>query len=144
MQRLHSCMGLTSGLARWPMLRATSRAAVAGLRLSGERRARPGHVSAPDPCLCRGPLRPGTLLRPEPHSGGPGTHRGARHALLGAPDLYVQGSGVPLRRSEPDGASWDALSFFATWYPWACPRGGVRCHSPCDLEASYGCSAFIL
>jgi hypothetical protein len=52
------------------MSRATSHAAAAGLRLSGERRARPGHVSAPDPCLCRGPLRPGTLLRPVPHSGG--------------------------------------------------------------------------
>jgi hypothetical protein len=77
-------MGLTSGSARWPMLRATSRTAVAGLRLSEERRARPGHVSAPDPCLCRGPLRPGTLLRPGPHSGGPGTHPGGPTYPLGS------------------------------------------------------------
>jgi hypothetical protein len=62
-------MGLTSGSTRWLMSRAISHAAAAGLRLSGERRARPEHVSAPDPCLCRGPPRPGTLLWPGPHSG---------------------------------------------------------------------------
>ena len=86
MQRLHSRMGLTSGSARWLTLRATSHATVVGFRLSGERRARPGHVLAPDPYLCRGPLRPETLLRPGPHSGGPDvsprelrtrTHRGS-------------------------------------------------------------------
>jgi hypothetical protein len=63
-------MGLTSGSTRWLMLRAISCAAVAGLRLSGERRAKSGHVSAPDSCPCRGPPRPGTLLRPRPLSGG--------------------------------------------------------------------------
>jgi hypothetical protein len=72
-------------LGPWLMSRATSHAVAASFRLSWERRARPGHVSAPDPCLCWGPLRPGTLLRPGPHSGGPGmsprelrtrTHRG--------------------------------------------------------------------
>jgi hypothetical protein len=72
MQRLHNCMGLLSGSDRWLTLWATSHAAVAGFRLSGEHRARPGHVSAPDPCLCRGPLHPGTLPRFRPHSGGPG------------------------------------------------------------------------
>jgi hypothetical protein len=72
MQRLHSRMGLTSGSARWLTLRATRHAAAAGFCLSGERRARPGHVSAPDPCLCRGPLCPRTLPRLGPHSGGPG------------------------------------------------------------------------
>jgi hypothetical protein len=65
-------MGLTSGSTRWLMSRATSHVAAAGFRLSGERRARSGHVSAPDPCLCRGPPRPGTLLRPGPLSGGGG------------------------------------------------------------------------
>ena len=35
----------------------------AGLRLSGKWRARPGHVSAPDPCSYQGPPRSGTLLR---------------------------------------------------------------------------------
>jgi hypothetical protein len=72
MQRLHSRMGLTPGSARWLTLRATRHAAVAGFCLSGERRARPGHVSAPDPCLCRGSFCPGTLPRLRPHSGGPG------------------------------------------------------------------------
>ena len=84
MQRLHSRMGLTSGSARWLVSRATSHAAATGFRLSGERRARSGHVSAPDPCLCRGPLRPGTLLRPGPHSGAPGTHPGHLACLLGS------------------------------------------------------------
>jgi hypothetical protein len=34
----------------------------AGLRLSGKWRARPGHVSAPDPCSYQGPPRSGILL----------------------------------------------------------------------------------
>jgi hypothetical protein len=34
----------------------------AGLRLCGKRRARPAHVSAPDPCTHQGPSRSGTLL----------------------------------------------------------------------------------
>jgi hypothetical protein len=97
MQRLHSRMGLTSDSARWLMSRATSHATAAGFRLSGERRARPGHVSAPNPCLCRDPLRLGTLLRPGPHSGGPDmsprelqarTHRGPV-SLCGGPDPTV-------------------------------------------------------
>jgi hypothetical protein len=54
MQRLRGFMGLTSGSVRWLMSRATSHAAAAGLRLSRERRARPGHVPAPDPYSCRG------------------------------------------------------------------------------------------
>jgi hypothetical protein len=97
MQRLHSRMGLSSGSERWLTLRATSHAAATGFRLSGERRARPGHVSAPDPCLCRGPLRPGTLPRFGPHSVGPGmspwelwahTYRGPVF-LCGGPDPTV-------------------------------------------------------
>jgi hypothetical protein len=59
MQRPHSFRGHTSGPARWLMPRATSRVAAAGLRLSGERRARPGHVPAPDPHSCLGPPIPG-------------------------------------------------------------------------------------
>jgi hypothetical protein len=55
-----------------PLAYVISHAAATGFRLSGERRARPGHVSALDPCSCRGPLRLGTLLRPGPHSRGPG------------------------------------------------------------------------
>jgi hypothetical protein len=96
-KRLHNRMGLTSGSTRWLMSRATSHAAAASFRLSGERRARPGHVSAPDPCLCRGPLHPGTLLRPGPHSGRPDmsprelqthTHRGSVF-FCGGPDPTV-------------------------------------------------------
>jgi hypothetical protein len=67
-------MGLTSGSARWLMSRATSHAAAAGLRLSGKRRARPGHVPAPDPYSCRGPPRFGTLPRPGPYLEGPGAY----------------------------------------------------------------------
>jgi hypothetical protein len=40
------------------MSRARRHVAAAGLRLSGERRARPGHVPAPDSYSCRGSLRP--------------------------------------------------------------------------------------
>jgi hypothetical protein len=85
MQGLHNRMGLLSGSARWLTLRATSHAAATGFCLSREHRARSGHVSAPDSCLCQGPLRPGTLPRLGPHSGGPDmsprefrahTHRG--------------------------------------------------------------------
>jgi hypothetical protein len=112
MQRLHSRMGLTSGSARWLTLQATNHAAAAGFCLSGERRARPGHVSAPDPHLCRGPLRPGTLSRLGPHSGGPDmspreprarTHRGSVF-LCGGPDPTV----LP-----------------GTYYP-SLPRGALR------------------
>jgi hypothetical protein len=91
MQRLHSRIGLTSGSARWPLSRATSHAAAAGLHLSGERRAWPGHVSAPNPCPCQGPPRPGTLLRPGPCSGGPGTHPGDPTCLLGSSRLVPTG-----------------------------------------------------
>jgi hypothetical protein len=76
-------MGLTSGSVRWLMSRATSHVAAASFRLSGERRARPGHVSAPDPCLYPGPLRLGTLLRPE-FSGDP-------TCLLGSSELVLTG-----------------------------------------------------
>jgi hypothetical protein len=93
-------------------LQATSHAAAVGFCLSGERRARPGHVSAPDPYLRRGLLRPGTLPRLGPHLGGPGmspqelrvrTHRGPT-SLCGGPDPTV---------------------FPRTYYP-SLPRGALR------------------
>jgi hypothetical protein len=84
-------MGLTSGSTRCLMLRATSRTVVAGLRLRGERRAKSGHVSAPDPCPCQGPPHPGTLLRPGPLSGGPGTHSGDPTCLLWSSGLVLTG-----------------------------------------------------
>jgi hypothetical protein len=95
MQRLHGYMGLTSGSARWLMSQASSHVAAAGLRLSGERRARPGHVSAPDPCLRRGPLRPGTLLRPGPYLEGPGAHPRDPACLLGSSGLVRTGVRCP-------------------------------------------------
>jgi hypothetical protein len=110
MQRLHSRISLTSGSARWLTLWATSHAAVAGFCLSGERRARPGHVSTPDPCLCRGPLRPGTLPRLEPHSGGPDmsprelrvhTYRGPVFLCRGPDPTVLPGSYHP---SSPRGS----------------------------------------
>jgi hypothetical protein len=137
-------MGLLSGSAHWLTLRATSHAAAAGFCLSGECRARPGHVLAPDPCLCRGPLRPGTLLRLGPHSGGPGmsprelrarTYRGPVF-LCGGPDptvlpgtyhyssprgalrpAHVVGSGAALRVTRwcRTGA---ASSYYRRGYPW--------------------------
>jgi hypothetical protein len=98
------------GSARWLMSRATSHAVAAGFRLSGERRARPGHVSALDPCLCQGPLRLGTLLRPGPHSGGPDmsprelrarAHRGSVLPCGGSDPTVLPGMYYP---SSPCGA----------------------------------------
>jgi hypothetical protein len=131
-------MGLTSGSARWLMSRATSHAAATGLRLSGERRARPRHVSAPDPCLCWGPLHPGTLIRPGPHSGGPGTHPGDQACLLGSSGPVCTGVrcpsvGVRTHRYTPrciifpchmvslDLPMWWGLAPFSVW-----PGGAVR------------------
>jgi hypothetical protein len=98
-------MGLTSGSACWLTLWATSHAAAAGFRLSGKRRARPGPVSAPDPCSCRGPLRLGTLLGPGPYSGGPDmSPRELRARIHRGPDPTV----LP-----------------GTYYP-SSPRGALR------------------
>jgi hypothetical protein len=72
--KCNGCMDLASGFARWLMSRATSHAAPAGLRLSGKRRARPGHVPAPGPYSCRGPPRLGTLPRPGPYLEEPGAY----------------------------------------------------------------------
>jgi hypothetical protein len=80
-------MGLTSGSVHWLMSRASSHAVAVGLRLSGKRRARSGHVPTPDPCLRRGPLHPGTLPRPGPYSEGPGAHPRDPTCLLGSSGL---------------------------------------------------------
>jgi hypothetical protein len=64
----------------------------------------------------RASIRPLLMLGSSP-SRDLAKHRTLTHAFLGAPDLYVQGSGVPLRRSGPNDASWDVLSFLATWCP---------------------------
>jgi hypothetical protein len=57
---LNKCRGYTTlrqarpdGLCHGPQ--------AAGLRLRGERRTRPAHVSAPDPCIPQGPSRSGPL-----------------------------------------------------------------------------------
>jgi hypothetical protein len=134
MQRLHSRMGLSSGSARWLMLRAISHAAAAGFCLSGERRARPEHVSAPDPCLCRGPLRPGTLSRLGPHSGGPDmsprelrarTHRGPVFLCGGSDPTVLSGTYYP---SSPRGALRPAHvvgSDAALRVTWRCRTGAA-------------------
>jgi hypothetical protein len=95
MQRLHGCMGLTSGSACWLMSRATSHAAAAGLCLSGKRRARPGHVPAPDPYSCRDPPRPRTLPRPGPYSEGPRAYPRYPASPLGSSGLIRTGVRCP-------------------------------------------------
>jgi hypothetical protein len=65
-------------------------------------------------CRPRTPIRAGVLLVPEPCQGPVytrrdlGLTRGTRHALLGAPDPFVQGSG-------PISAPRGVLSFLAMW-----------------------------
>jgi hypothetical protein len=95
MQRLRGFRGLTPGSACWPMSRAASHAAAAGLRLSEERRARPRHVPAPNHYSCRGPPRPGTLLRPGPYSEGPGAHPRDPACLLRSSGLVRTGVRCP-------------------------------------------------
>jgi hypothetical protein len=95
MQRLHDCMGLTSGSPRWLMSRATSHAAAAGLRLRGKRRARPRHVPASDPYSCRGPPGPRTLPRPGPYSQGPGAYPRGLACPLGSSGLVCTGVRYP-------------------------------------------------
>jgi hypothetical protein len=67
-----------------------------------------------------------------------GLTRGTRHALLGAPDPLVQGSGVLPRRSGPIDAPWGVLSFLATRCSQPCPCGGVGCCFPCDCGCRTG------
>jgi hypothetical protein len=109
-------MSLVPGSARWLMSRATSHAATVGLRLSGKRRARPGHVPALDPYSYRGLPRPGTPPRPGPYSVGPRAYSRDLACPLGSHGPFIQGSGVP-RRSGAIDAPRDVLSFLATWCP---------------------------
>jgi hypothetical protein len=108
-------MGLTSGSARWLMSWATSHAAAASLRLSGKRRARPGHVPAPDPCSRWGPPRPGTLPRPGPYSKGPRAHPRDPACLLGSSGLIHTGVRCPSVEVRTQWCILDVLSFLATW-----------------------------
>jgi hypothetical protein len=99
----------------------------AGLRLRGERRARPAHVSAPDPCIPQGPSRSGTLP-------GFGPILGLRTCMyIGArwPSMGVR-------------SYWGMVPFLATWRPLARPSGGVRRGPPRGQETSHGCNAFML
>ena len=59
------------------------------------RRARPGHVPAPDPYSCRGPPHPGTLLRLGPYSEGPEAHPRDPTCLLGSSGLVRTGVWCP-------------------------------------------------
>jgi hypothetical protein len=88
-------MGLASCTARWLISWATSHAAAVGLCLSGERRAGPGRVSAPDPYSSRGPPHPGTLPRPGPYSEGPGAYPRDPTCLLGSSGLVCTGVWCP-------------------------------------------------
>jgi hypothetical protein len=73
------------------MSRATSHAAAAGLLLSGERRARSGHVPAPDPYSCWVLPVPGPCRGPDLTRRDLGPIRGTRHAFLGVPDCTHRG-----------------------------------------------------
>jgi hypothetical protein len=72
---------------------------VAGLRLCGKWRARPAHVSAPDPCTHQGPSRSGTLP-------GFGPTRGLRTCMYIGARCSSVGSGLTEARclSLPRGA----------------------------------------
>jgi hypothetical protein len=70
-----------------------------------------------------------------------GLTRGTRHALLGALDPFVQGSGGGPDLSVHPGEPYLSLPHGA---PSPAPCGGVGCCSPCDQGVSYGCSVFIL
>jgi hypothetical protein len=113
--RLHGCMGLTPGLARWLMSRSTSHAAAVGLRLGGKRRARPRHVPALDPYSYRGLPRLGTPPRPGPHTAGSGAYSRDPACPLGSFGPVHTGvrcpSGVRSHR-----CIRDVLSFLATWW----------------------------
>jgi hypothetical protein len=59
------------------------------------RRARSGHVPAPDPYSCRGPPRPGTFPRPGPYSEGSDAHPSNPTCLLGSSGLVHTGVRCP-------------------------------------------------
>ena len=141
MLRSSGCMGLMSGSAHWLMSRASGQAAAAGLRLGRKSHSRGGHVSAPDPHSCRGLPGLEALPGPGPYLRDLGLTRGTRHALLGAPDPLVQGSGVLPRRSGPIDAPWGVLSFLATRCSQPCPCCGVGCCFPCDRGCRTGAAS---
>jgi hypothetical protein len=122
MQRLHGFMGLTPSSAHWLMSRASSHAAVAGLRLSGKRRARPGHVPALNPYSCRGP----------------GAHQRDPTCLLGSSGLVRTGVRCPSMEVRTQRCILGCIIFpchvepldLPIWWGWVpfsvWPRGVVR------------------
>jgi hypothetical protein len=98
---LNKCRGCTTsrqvrpgGLCHGPQ--------AAGLHLSGKWRARPAHVSVPDPCTHQGPPRSGTLLEFGP------TRRLQTYMHIG---VRCPSVGVRTYR--------DVVSLLATWRPLA-------------------------
>jgi hypothetical protein len=75
----------------------------AGLRLCGKWRARPAHMSAPDPCTHQGPSRSGTLP-------GFGPSRGLWTCMYIGPSVLLWGSGLTEAWCLflPRGALWPA------------------------------------
>jgi hypothetical protein len=110
---LNKCRGCTTLRQAWPDSLCHGPQAV-GLRLSGKWRARPGHVSAPDPCSYQGPPRSGTLLRFGP------TRRLRTYmywgpvSFYGGPDLlgcvvspcHVAPFGLPMRWGQASSPVW--------------------------------------
>jgi hypothetical protein len=98
----NKCRGCMTSRQVWPDSLCHGPQA-AGLRLSGKWRARPGHVSARDPCSHQGPSRSWTLLRYGPT-------RRLRTYMYRVPVSFC---GVR--------TYWDVLSFLATWCPFGLP-----------------------
>jgi hypothetical protein len=117
-----------------PYVRLGPLAHVTGLKPSGSSGAPPGQEV---------PLERWTRVDTGPLFvlGSPRSRSPARHALLGAPDPLVQGSGVLPRRSGPIDTPWGVLSFLATRCSQPCPCGGVGCYFPCDRGCRTGAAS---
>jgi hypothetical protein len=111
------CRDYAAGSAGWLMSWATSHATAAGLRLSGEPSASPGHVPAPDPFQGRVQVFPApesrdlVVICPDPTRKGPGSLSEVRPSCTGSGAFHIAGSD-PLRVSG------------ARPFPW--PRGDPR------------------
>jgi hypothetical protein len=98
----------------------------AGLRLSRKWRARPGHVSASDPCSYQGPPRSGTLLRFGPTRGLQTYMYRGSVSFCGGPDLL------------------GCVVFPCHVTPFGLPMRWGQAPSPRGQGTSYGSSVFML
>jgi hypothetical protein len=144
MLRLNSCVGLTSGSARWLMSRASSQAAAAGLRLGRKSHSRDGHVSAPDPYSCRGLPGPGTLPGPGPYSEGPRAYPRDPACPLGSPGPVSTGVRRPSAEVWTYRCTSGSLIFPCHAVLPTLPMRWGRVLLPVRPGALHGCDVFIL